>query len=67
MNSPEIAELPQAHADTPFPELEPTGDEAVDDALDRLRELPERSTDQHPELYDGVHQALQAALADLGR
>jgi hypothetical protein len=67
MNSPEAAELPQAHADTPFPELEPTGDEAVDDALERLRELPERSTDQHPEVYDGVHQALQAALADLGR
>ena len=67
MNSPEIAELPQAQADTPFPELESTGDEAVDEALQRLRELTERSTDQHPELYDGVHQRLQAALADLGR
>jgi len=67
MNSPEIAELPQAQADTPFPELEPAGDEAVDDALDRLRELAERPTDQHPEVYDRVHQALQAALADLGR
>ena len=67
MNSPEIAELPQAQADTPFPEPEPTGDEAVDDALDRLRELAERTTDQRPEVYDGVHQALQTALADLGR
>jgi hypothetical protein len=67
MNSPEIAELPQAQADTPLPELEPTGNEAVDAALDRLRELSDRSTDQHPELYDDVHQRLQAALADLGR
>jgi len=67
MNSPEIAELPQAQADTPLPEPEPTGNEAVDAALDRLRELPDRPTDQHPELYDDVHQRLQAAMADLGR
>jgi len=67
MSSPEIAELPQASADTPIPAPEPTGNEAVDAALERLRELPERPTDQHPELYDDVHQRLQAALADLGR
>jgi hypothetical protein len=67
MNSPEIAELPQARADTPLPAPEPTGHEAVDAALERLRELPELSTEQHPELYDDVHQRLQAALADLGR
>jgi hypothetical protein len=67
MSSPEIAELPQAGADTPMPLPESTGNEAVDAALERLRELPERPTDQHPELYDDVHQRLQAALADLGR
>lgn len=67
MNSPEIAELPQAQADSPLPAPEPTGNAAVDAALELLRELPERSTDQHPELYDEVHQRLQAALADLGR
>ena len=67
MNSPEIAELPQAQADTPLPEPEPTGNEAVDAALSRLRELSDRPTDQHPELYDDVHQRLQAAMADLGR
>jgi hypothetical protein len=67
MNSPEIAELPQAQADTPLPDIEPTGDATVDEALERLRELAERPTEQHPELYDGVHQRLQAALADLGR
>ena len=67
MNNPEIAELPQAQADTPLPEVAHTGNETVDAALDRLRELPDRPTDQHPELYDDVHQRLQAALADLGR
>lgn len=67
MSSPEIAELPQAGADTPMPAPEPTGHEAVDAALERLRELPERQAAEHPELYDDVHQRLQAALADLGR
>jgi hypothetical protein len=67
MNSPESVELPQAQPDTPLPEPEPTGNEAVDAALDRLRELSSRPTEQHPELYDDVHQRLQAALADLGR
>ena len=50
-----------------MPEVAHTGNETVDAALDRLRELPDRPTDQHPELYDDVHQRLQAALADLGR
>jgi hypothetical protein len=67
MNSPEIAELPQAQADSPLPEREPTGNAAVDAALQLLGELAERPTEQHPELYDEVHQRLQAALADLGR
>ena len=67
MSNPEIAELPQAQADTPLPEPEHTGNEAVDAALDRLRELSERPAAEHPELYDDVHQRLQAALADLGR
>jgi hypothetical protein len=67
MNSPEIAELPQAQADSPLPEPEPTGNAAVDAALQLLGELVERPTEQHPELYDEVHQRLQAALADLAR
>jgi hypothetical protein len=67
MSSPEIAELPQAHADTPLPAPEPTGNETVDAALERLRELADRPAAEHPELYDDVHQRLQAALADLGR
>jgi hypothetical protein len=67
MSSPEISELPQAHADTPLPAPEPTGNETVDAALERLRELADRPVGEHPELYDDVHQRLQAALADLGR
>jgi hypothetical protein len=67
MSSPEIAELPQADADTPLPAPEPTGNETVDAALERLRELADRPAAEHPELYDDVHQRLQAALADLGR
>ena len=47
------------------PELEPTGHAAVDAALDRLRELGELPTGAHSDLYDGVHQRLQDALAQI--
>lgn len=47
------------------PELEPTGNADVDTALDRLRELGERQTGAHPDVYDGVHQRLQEVLAQI--
>jgi hypothetical protein len=47
------------------PEIEPTGQVDVDAALDRLRELGERPTGAHPDLYDGVHQRLQDVLAQI--
>ncbi len=47
------------------PEIEPTGHVDVDAALDRLRELGERPTGAHPDLYDGVHQRLQDVLAQI--
>lgn len=47
------------------PELEPTGHAEVDAALDRLRELSELPTGAHADLYDGVHQRLQDALAKI--
>ena len=47
------------------PEPEPTGHAEVDDALDRLRELNERPTGAHADLYDGVHQRLQDVLAQI--
>jgi hypothetical protein len=63
--SGEAVELPQARADMPVPEPEPTGHPGVDAALDRLRELAERPTGAHPELYDDVHRRLQDALAEI--
>jgi hypothetical protein len=59
----EAVELPQAAEGMPVPEPEPTGHPEVDAALDRLRELAERPTGAHPDLYDGVHQRLQDVLA----
>lgn len=47
------------------PQIEPTGQADVDAALDRLRELGERPTGAHPDLYDGVHQRLQDVLAQI--
>jgi hypothetical protein len=52
-------------AETALPEPEPTGHPEVDAALDRLRELNERPTGAHPDLYDGVHQRLQDVLAQI--
>jgi hypothetical protein len=63
----EAVELPQVAAGAAVPEPEPTGHPDVDAALDRLRELPERPISSHAELYDDVHQRLQAVLAELGR
>ncbi len=54
-------------AEISLPEPEPTGHPEVDAALDRLRELGERPTGAHPDLYDGVHQRLQDVLAQLNQ
>ena len=48
-----------------LPEPEPTGHSDVDLALGRLRELGERPTGAHPDLYDAVHQRLQEVLAQI--
>lgn len=63
----EAVQLPTAFEEMVLPDLEPTGHADVDAALDRLRELPERPTGGHPELYDGVHQRLQDVLAQIDR
>lgn len=49
------------------PELAPleTGEYAVDAALSRLEELRGVPVAEHVAIFDGVHQSLQAALADL--
>jgi hypothetical protein len=61
----EAVELPQAFEGMAVPELEPTGHVDIDAALERLRELGERPTGGHPDLYDGVHQRLQNVLAQI--
>ena len=65
--TPEAVEIPQAEAGAVVPEPEPTGHPGVDAALDRLRELAERPTSAHPELYDEVHRSLQDVLAQIGQ
>jgi hypothetical protein len=61
----EASELPRAVVEMPVPDPEPTGHPDVDAALDRLRELADRPTGAHPELYDDVHRRLQDALAEI--
>jgi hypothetical protein len=63
----EAVELPQAIAGADVPEPEPTGNAAVDAALERLRELGPAPTGSHPDVYEDVHHRLQAVLADLDR
>ena len=46
---------------------EPTGDAAVDQALDLLDSVSGESLDRHIEVGQQVHRTLQARLADLGR
>lgn len=58
---------PQLEPFAVVPEPEPTGHPDVDAALERLRELPERPTGAHPELYDAIHQRLQDALSQIDR
>jgi hypothetical protein len=62
---PDTAELPLAVVEMPVPDPEPTGHPGVDAALDRLRELADRPTGAHPELYDDVHRRIQDALAEI--
>lgn len=63
--APEAPEQPQTVVEMPVPDPEPTGHPGVDAALDRLRELADRPTGAHPELYDDVHRRLQDALAEI--
>jgi hypothetical protein len=46
---------------------EPTGDAAVDRALDDLDALPGQPLDRHIEVGQQVHRTLQGRLADIGR
>ncbi|HLR84485.1 MAG TPA: hypothetical protein VK059_06015 [Nocardioidaceae bacterium] len=43
-----------------------TGNERVDAAIERLRELDSASIDAHAEVYEAVHEELRAALTAAG-
>jgi hypothetical protein len=45
--------------------LVPTGDPRVDAALAALEGLPDRPVDEHPAVFEEVHQGLHAALSDV--
>jgi len=59
----------EAEADTAEPRWPPaaeaTGDEAVDAAAERLRELSGLPASEHVGVYEDVHRRLQDSLADL--
>jgi hypothetical protein len=67
MNAETAAEAvePPQPVDSSVLEPEATGHAAVDAALEKLRELAERPTGAHPELYDDVHRRLQDVLAEI--
>lgn len=49
----------------PLPVWEPTGDAAVDAALDELMRLDQMGTADHVEVYSAVHSALHRRLSEL--
>jgi hypothetical protein len=46
---------------------QPTGDQAVDDVLDKLDKVSEQPLDIQIEVIEQVHAVLQERLADLGK
>jgi hypothetical protein len=46
------------------PEVEPTGDAQIDAALDRMRDVSERPTAEHVEVFEEVHRRMQDLLVD---
>ena len=50
-----------------LPVWEPTGDAAVDAALEELARIDALSTAEHIEVFSAVHQALRQRLVDLGQ
>jgi hypothetical protein len=53
----------------PAPEAarQPTGDQGVDDVLDKLDKVSDEPLDTQIEVSELVHRVLQSRLADLGK
>jgi hypothetical protein len=47
--------------------LEPTGQARIDEALERLAQLPDLDITSHPAEFDAVHRILRESLAGAGR
>jgi hypothetical protein len=62
-----VHELHEEHEhDTPEPAApEPTGDERVDAAVQRLDEVTRTPPEEHVAIYEDVHKRLQDTLAEL--
>jgi hypothetical protein len=64
-HEPESEPVPEP-TQTRASDREPTGDPAVDQALDLLDSVSGESLDRHIEVGQQVHRTLQARLADVG-
>ena len=60
-----MTEMPSEDAQTP--DVAPTGDARIDEALTRLESLDELDINDHPAQFDAIHQALWESLASAGR
>ncbi|GAA1734516.1 hypothetical protein [Aeromicrobium alkaliterrae] len=49
------------------PPVEPTGHDAIDEALEALRLLGDLPVTEHVATYDAIHQVVRTSLAEAGR
>jgi hypothetical protein len=57
--------LPGVDGELILPVWEPTGDPAVDAALERLNELDDLDASEHVAVFESVHRQLHQRLSDL--
>ena len=61
----EAAVRPNVDGELVLPVWEPTGDPAVDAALERLNELDDLDASEHVAVFESVHRQLHQRLSDL--
>ncbi len=59
--------LLEESAEYALPVWEPTGDPAVDAALEELTRLDDLGTAAHIEVFSAIHEALRQRLVDIGK
>ncbi|CAB4965149.1 MAG: hypothetical protein F2840_13025 [Actinobacteria bacterium] len=65
MTEGEAPVLPGVDGELILPVWEPTGDQAVDAALERLNELDDLDASEHVAIFESVHRQLHQRLSDL--